>query len=115
VRPLNTFYHISGTSSSSTAQDASQQLGLAGNLAGRLAGNGLPSQPSFLQGTANNGGQWGEDRDSREAGGADQLQGVFSKHAVRRSPRELQQSLKKKQLQKQDETNWEDDERYGWD
>jgi microcompartment protein CcmL/EutN len=57
----------------------------------------------------------GSERDSSEAGAPEQLQEVFSKHAVRRPPRELQQALKKKQLQKQDETNWEDDERYGWD
>jgi hypothetical protein len=128
IRPLNTFYQISssnGSSSSSFAPEPSQQQGLAGNLAAGLAGNMLPSQLGSLQGPGMPQpddqplGKWADDRvdsrDSRDAAGLDQLQGVFSKHAVRRSPRELQQALKKKQLQKQDETNWEDDERYGWD
>ncbi|WIA15249.1 hypothetical protein OEZ85_001923 [Tetradesmus obliquus] len=135
IRPLNTFYHASSngssssSSSSGSSMEPSQQAGLAGNLTGAagLAGNMQPPQMGSLQAPSisqpddapsYDKASWGEERDSsRDTVGPDQQrqQGVFSRHAVRRSPRELQGALKKKQLQKQDETNWEDDERYGWD
>jgi hypothetical protein len=130
IQPLNTFYHrdVSGSSSSTSdgsySQDFSQQQGLAGNLSaglagnfpGGLAGSMLPSQVGSLNGQGPGVSQGlGNERDSSESGAPEQLQEVFSKHAVRRSPRELQQVLKKKPLEKQNETNWEDDERYGWD
>jgi hypothetical protein len=133
IQPLNTFYHrdVNGSSSSSSSdgsysQDFSQQQGLAANLTGGLAGNFpgspagnmMPSQPGGPSQKPDMSQGLDSERVSSETGspqGSEQLQEVFSKHAVRRSPRELQQVLKKKQLQKQDETNWEDDERYGWD